>query len=364
LLSSCASQDQLYKEKPAFYSYIVGDVKTDHIYSEHYADVYATPASCQKVITALVAFKTFGLDYFYETQLFTTQKKEIVIAFSGDPTLTSEDLTNLLRPCAGSKKKIILDASIFQLPPHSANLMLDDLGRSYAQPVSGMNLDGNLIDAKTSPKDIGVYILDKMNNILQKLKIKGKIEIVYDKKLLPANLELVGSVRSKSLREIIPPAFKKSDNLLFDSLYLTIIHKFADVQDWADGDHIIKNLVKQYYDIDLENSLVIDGSGISRYNRLMPRKLLELLRHGFDIPEFVDAMPQPGEVETTLEKRTNLPNNVRAKTGSMLSINCLCGYIMRPKKPKAFVVMSNSFATPTQESSDAIDRFVKKSAQE
>src|SRR3954467_10427333 len=97
LLTGCVSSHQkLYKEKPAFYAYIVGDTKTRKIYEEYAADVYATPASCQKTITALVALKSLGSHYHYENKLFVTKKnqdiEDVIISFSGDPTFTSENL--------------------------------------------------------------------------------------------------------------------------------------------------------------------------------------------------------------------------------------------------------------------------------
>ncbi|WP_419234557.1 D-alanyl-D-alanine carboxypeptidase [Rickettsia endosymbiont of Nabis limbatus] len=70
LLTSCTSPyKQLYQKKPGFYSYIIGDVQNNYIYKEHYSKVYATPANCQKVVTALVALKTLDPLYKYKTEL-------------------------------------------------------------------------------------------------------------------------------------------------------------------------------------------------------------------------------------------------------------------------------------------------------
>lgn len=113
-LGGCASKnqhDQLYKQKPGFYSYIIGDVNSDKIYLEKNSEVYATPASCQKVITAILALKELGPEYRYETSLLSN-KKDIVIKFSGDPSFTSEQLTTLLAPLRNSKIKGILSLII------------------------------------------------------------------------------------------------------------------------------------------------------------------------------------------------------------------------------------------------------------
>jgi D-alanyl-D-alanine carboxypeptidase/D-alanyl-D-alanine-endopeptidase (penicillin-binding protein 4) len=147
-LSGCLSTHQrlLYDKKPAFYSYIVGGVHRDNSLLEHETDVYITPASCQKTITALLAYKALGSDYRYETKLSLTTK-DVIITFSGDPTLRSEHVLKLLGALKSKSitGKIILDASVFKTPAYSRNIIIDDMGTRYSRPVSSANIDQNLI---------------------------------------------------------------------------------------------------------------------------------------------------------------------------------------------------------------------------
>jgi D-alanyl-D-alanine carboxypeptidase len=80
LLAGCASDhhEVLYNRKPAFYSYIIGDVEGGYIEAEHAADVYATPASCQKTITALLAYKALGPNFRFESKAYLTKKHDII----------------------------------------------------------------------------------------------------------------------------------------------------------------------------------------------------------------------------------------------------------------------------------------------
>lgn len=422
LLTGCSSPAQkLYKEKPAFYSYIIADTKTNHIYEEQASDVYATPASCLKTITALVALKTLGPDYQYETKLYKTNGKDIVISFSGDPTLTSKNLMELLQPFKNTKidGKIILDGSIYSTPVHSTNNVIGDIGTSYGQPVSGMNIDENLIiikvkpttagklayvandvgykikstiitnsepsavkfiwngthvqatgniniedknrEFKISPETIDPYVLFKMQKLLKELNIQGKIQIIHDKKQLPTDLVLVKTLKSEKLKDFMVPAMKISDNLVFDSLYLKIIHSYSteEIADWSQGDKIIKELIKEHFAIDMSTALIVDGSGLSRLNRIQPKQLLEMLKHGSSMPEFMSSLSKPGEEKTLLINRKTLPDNIRAKSGGMLGISCLCGYNISTNKPRTFVIMANSFPLPTKEFLEVIDNFVK-----
>ncbi len=428
LLTGCSTQDhhRLYKQKPAFYSYILGDVQDLRIHTEHYADVYATPASCQKVITALLAYKALGEDYRYKTSMYFTQKEgsiqDVFVRFSGDPTLGLENLVELFKPLKNKTihGTLILDGSLFKTPDYSTNIMGYDKGSKYAQPLSAINIDKNLItisvqstslgkaahlhnDAgypinslvktssdpsavklqwnekaiqakgsinpqdkilkiQISPEEIDPYVQYKIRSILKRLKIKAKIRIVHRTISLPVKAKLLKTIESSTLAEIIPPALKVSDNFVFDSLYLTLIQKQSPnpIEDWHEGDPIIKELIKHYFDVDASKALFVDGSGLSRHNRIQPRQIFEILKKGYKTKAFVNALPSPGEINTTLEKRNTLPSNLKAKTGSLFGISCLCGYGMQNRKTKAFVIITNSFSPPTQETLDVIDKWIIK----
>jgi D-alanyl-D-alanine carboxypeptidase/D-alanyl-D-alanine-endopeptidase (penicillin-binding protein 4) len=112
------------------------------------------------------------------------------------------------------------------------------------------------------------------------------------------------------------------------------------------------------------SALFVDGSGLSRYNRVQPIILLSLLKKGFDIPEFVDALAIPGEKDSTLKNRTKLSNSIKAKTGSLSGMSCLCGYSFASRHPKAFVFMTSSFAPPSKELFEVMDNFISKNLEE
>jgi D-alanyl-D-alanine carboxypeptidase/D-alanyl-D-alanine-endopeptidase (penicillin-binding protein 4) len=426
LIVGCVSEphELLYNRKPAFYSYIVGDVDSDFIDVEHLADVYTAPASCQKIIIALLAYKTLGRDFRFETNLYLTKHKseiqDVIIVASGDPTLKSENLKELLEPLRGKpvKGKIVIDTSAFQTPEYSKNNMINDMGSSYAPPISSFSLDQNIIaitlyptkigekvviendggyriegnvvttvepssvklswengsltatgtmkvgdqplTLKISPIDLKDYISRKIKPILKNLGLKNKVVFVKDGFTTSLNKDLFTSVVSESLRKIIPPALKKSDNFVFDSVYLKLIHgtEPSMIKDWSDGDKVIKALIKENFKVDMEKAHLVDGSGLSRYNRLQPRQLFKILQKGYTTTEFVAALANPGEANSTLVKRTSLPAMIKAKTGNLSGISCLCGYRIMDNHNKAFVIIANSFSPPAGEMFPILDGFV------
>jgi len=417
-LNGCTTAYQkLIEQKPAFYAYIVGDVEAENASQEHNADVYITPASCQKTVTALLAYKTLGGDYVYETKLAITKAGDAVVTFSGDPTLRSEDLLKMLAalPRNHFAGKIILDGSAFQTPPYSRNIIIDDMATSYARPVSAANIDGNLITVtvtpgmfaqpatiendggyqidnqvvtgeksaitlswsnerikasgtigirdqhlklKMSPENLDGYIANKFKNILKQAKLNAEVVIVKDSH--PGDAHVVSTHQSEPLSTIIPPALKISDNFVFDALYLKIITKesAAPILKWEEGDAAIKALIKTHFNVDMDKALFVDGSGLSRYNRIQPRQLFKLLQKAYVVKEFVVALACTGEENTTLKNRTTLPSGIRAKTGTMCGINCLCGYNVSDSTPQAFVIGGHNFAPPLSDIHPILDGFI------
>jgi serine-type D-Ala-D-Ala carboxypeptidase/endopeptidase (penicillin-binding protein 4) len=421
ILSGCVSKHEpsLESSKPALYAYIIGDVNSKYIDKESHADVYATPASCQKAVMGLLALKTLGPEFRYETKLYVTHKEnqiqDAVIVFSGDPTLTTENLVTLLGPLKGKKikGKMLLEASAFKVPVYSPHLMIEDIGTAYQPPVSSMNIDqnriivtlnppinnagyaiksdvqltsepsfvrlfweGSLIHAKghinpvdeflefsLSPEDADQYVLNKIKEVMKGLEIQASIEIVRDSEKIPSGLIFINGVHSETLREFMPIAMKKSDNIVFDSLYLTMIARRIPqgITEWREGDPIIKGLILENFSIDMEGALFVDGSGVARYNRIQPRKLMDILKQGYVDQDFITSLPSPGEKNSTLESRKLLSKDIRAKTGNMASITCLCGYSFNQNKPKVFVMMVSSFAPPIQDVFFVIDPFLMDS---
>jgi D-alanyl-D-alanine carboxypeptidase/D-alanyl-D-alanine-endopeptidase (penicillin-binding protein 4) len=418
LLSACSCKNigRIGKE-PACYSYIIGDA-AGKIIKEHNADLFITPGSCQKIITAALAYKVLGSEYRYDTKMYKLKNGDLVISFDGDPTLKSEDIRKLLQPFAKiSFKSLILDVSAFKSSQYSPNIMLYDVGTKYSTPCSAMNIDRNIVNItvtrndknniivnndasykiksdliltkapsdikvkwddnildvegsvnevdkektfRKSPIDIYVYIDNKMNKILKDLGIKTRIKIIKDRSKLPELSNCIAHHYSEPLSSIIPPAFKMSDNLVFDALYLKIIHKqnYDEINDWSVGDKTIKKLIFEHYGIDMKNALFIDGSGMSRHNRIQPKQLFQLLQKNIEFKDFTSTFPYGGEKASLLANRM-LPAEIYAKTGHLSCVNCLSGYDMRSSKPKIFVIMVTNFGSPNKEMDNIIDNFIE-----
>ncbi|WP_422447383.1 MULTISPECIES: D-alanyl-D-alanine carboxypeptidase/D-alanyl-D-alanine endopeptidase [unclassified Endozoicomonas] len=114
------------------------------------------PASTVKAITAISAYRVLGEEYRYQTRLLgnkpLAEGKEyagdLILTFSGDPSLTRHDLSELLGKLINKGVKVIrgniwLDGSIYSGYPRAGGASWDDHNICFAAPVSAMILDRN-----------------------------------------------------------------------------------------------------------------------------------------------------------------------------------------------------------------------------
>jgi serine-type D-Ala-D-Ala carboxypeptidase/endopeptidase (penicillin-binding protein 4) len=308
------------------------------------------PASTLKLITAFAVLTNLGENYQYRTQLFANLKKlksgvlydNIYCKFSGDPTLTQQDVANLFKHLAalGIHKingKVIIDDNCSDDVYWSPGTTYDDLKFCYAAPVSGVIIDHNCVTAMlipiqhhkmtslqfaNEPHFITIknevrfsqnadcdakLIAHENNNYLVKGSIAAplKLEIavqdyrLYIKKILTYLLnidkikvkkiifakydgksELIAEHSSKPLRELIVTMLKTSDNTIADALFKTLGYTaLHEPASWEKSSLVVKLLLQQKLNIKPEHIAIIDGSGLSRYNLMTPHQLLTLLNY-------------------------------------------------------------------------------------
>ncbi|WP_115712601.1 D-alanyl-D-alanine carboxypeptidase/D-alanyl-D-alanine endopeptidase [Legionella sainthelensi] len=150
----------------------------------------------------------------------------------------------------------------------------------------------------------------------------------------PSNSLLIATQYSKSVSELMADTLKPSDNLYADSLYLHAAAKLnGSPVNWQPAQPIIKNFLQSQTGIDFTNAIMTDGSGLSRYSLVTPEQTISLLKFLYQrFPlsyEYIAALPISGR-DGTLQKRFHIPSQqgfVRAKTGTMVGINSLSGYL-------------------------------------
>ncbi|NRF63725.1 serine-type D-Ala-D-Ala carboxypeptidase [Vibrio coralliilyticus] len=131
----------------------------------HNSDQYFPPASTLKLVTALAAKLELGDNFRFETQLEQIGK-DVVIHFSGDPTLATEDLKQLFvvakrNGLSRIDGDIWLDNSAFTGYDRAVGWPWDILGVCYSAPATAISLDGNCVQASIYTQEDGntrVYV--------------------------------------------------------------------------------------------------------------------------------------------------------------------------------------------------------------
>ncbi len=145
------------------------------------------------------------------------------------------------------------------------------------------------------------------------------------------NMNPIIRYSSPSLLNIITNINKESNNLAAEMLLKTLGKEGSGEGSFAAGVNVVKKYCKSI-GIPSTNVIIFDGSGLSRYNLLQPKYLVDLLFKIYfsDYREiFIGTLARPGEYGTLKRRLTHskAEKRVFAKTGSMNNVMNLAGYI-------------------------------------
>ena len=155
----------------------------------------------------------------------------------------------------------------------------------------------------------------------------------------------------RPIGEVLKQMMKESDNLCAESMFYHMAMNHAQrkrVSD-NDGSDAINHFIKEKLGFNPDYYNIVDGSGVSLYNYISPRLLLEYLKYAYYHAEifqpFYDALPIAG-VDGTLEyrmKKSKAYRNVHAKTGTVTGVSALAGYAKAPNGHQlAFAIINQN----------------------
>ena len=208
------------------------------------------------------------------------------------------------------------------------------------------------INVKSSPQKYTISVLkpvDYFGLVFRNLLVLEGIEFdgqIY-RKQTPPWATLFYTHKSKPLHEIINDFNKDSVNIIGEAIVKTLGAKYVGTPGtWDNGSYVITKFIK---DSGMGNEIVLaDGSGLSRYNRVSPKVLANVLSKAYKRSDFSDeymsSLPVAG-VDGTLKKRfrrSAVKGRVAAKTGYLNGVRALSGYVFtRDGDVLVFSVISN-----------------------
>lgn len=283
-------------------------------------------ASSSKLFTVGAALECLGEEERFETRVvFDGEVKKGVLkgncflVGSGDPSLTGVDLVDLVEKMGELQKiegNVVLDMSCFEDGPMGPGWMWDEGTDAWTAPMSALNVEHNCLEdeAVAHPEHLTAALF---KGILDRKGIEVTGEVRLGK--LEERGTLVARHLSEPLKELVKVAMKNSENLYANCLFKRL------GPSWEKGREKIE---KYLFEKIGENSVVVvDGSGLSRYNIVAPHEMIEFLKKMRCNRAFMDSLAIGG-VDGTLKYRMGMiPKKVRGKTGSMTGVSSLCGYL-------------------------------------
>ncbi|MGE3921222.1 MAG: D-alanyl-D-alanine carboxypeptidase/D-alanyl-D-alanine-endopeptidase [Gammaproteobacteria bacterium] len=324
--------------------------------------------------------------------------------------------------------EIYLDNSVFDGDSIGQGWAWDDLKACYASPNQALMIDKNCFDVIVSPakvenqvavlalktevpynidnkvitsfskKDCSINVKVLKNNQYQlvgcifketppqaiSLAVKNPQEdakIIIKNLLMQNNIRLNGEIKisqtpfsaklvaqhdSKPTDELVKLMLKNSDNHIADSFSKTIGSLYSNSPGtWADGTKAIIDILQKRANIDLSETKMVDGSGLSFYNLITPLQLQQLLNYIYNssMKDYImNALPIAG-VDGTLKGRmadNNTKGYVFAKTGTLNQVIALSGYAKNKRGQEySFVIIFNNFSVHANKMKHLEDQLVK-----
>ena len=145
---------------------------------------------------------------------------------------------------------------------------------------------------------------------------------------------------------------KVSQNHYAEQLLKTLAAEKAGRGSWPAGAQLVEQWLTTRVRVPPGEFDMIDGSGMSRFNRASSSAFTDLLRYMWSTPsrrDFVSSMPYSGEPDSRLRRRLNqepYARQVYAKTGYISGVIGLSGYVhAQSGKIYAFSFLFNSYPT-------------------
>ncbi|AOP41881.2 serine-type D-Ala-D-Ala carboxypeptidase [Edwardsiella piscicida] len=169
---------------------------------------------------------------------------------------------------------------------------------------------------------------------------------------------ILAQTQSAPPHDLLRVMLKKSDNMIADTVFRTIGHSYFNVPGtWRAGSDAVRQILRKKAGVNLGNSVVVDGSGLSRHNLISPATMMEVLQYiaqNDSHLNFISMLPLAG-YDGTLQYRGGLheagvDGKVSAKTGSLQGVYNLAGFITTASGQRmAFVQYLSGYAVPPQD---------------
>ena len=340
-LETLLKSSSLDKNQTAIY---VWDLEADRQVVAYRSNLPITPASVMKCISTAELRSAYPYGSRITTKVYldgtvngSAFTGNIIVEGAGDPTLGDgrhkgqadfpTEIANALKKkgITSVSGNIKIDDSYFAGPATHPSWGSGDLSASYGTGVHAFNFEGNA-SGKAAVKNPGNVFKRKLIDAMSKAGVS-----------FSENASVSGSGKKQQLLAYQSPKISdiaRSCMFRSDNLYAESFLRLFGRKNGTDGsvDASAKKAM-QYWDglnFNVDAVELVDGSGLSRKNKLTAEFLGSVLKSLKNDPIYVSFFPLVGEEGTVSNflKGTPLQGYMALKTGSMNGIQSYAGYVL------------------------------------
>lgn len=317
------------------------------------------PASIMKSLTIASLMQLTEPEDRYITEVYLegpvrngVLQGNLLIVGSGDPTVNSRyepksaEFVNEIVQALKKKGiteisgEIAVEQGVFSGPSQPDSWASGDKGSYYGTGVHGFNFEDNRV-GKASVKSPASIFLNRLQTALTKTGIA-----VGNREELPNGRKLLLRHQSGPIFEIMRSCMMRSDNMFAETLLRTYALRRGKEGSTEAGAREETDFWRKK-GMPMEGVKIVDGSGLSRQNRLTASFLANVLKDMAGDVDYASYFPLAGQ-EGTLRgflKDSELDAYIAMKTGSMNGVQCYAGYKLDDDfaPTHAVVVMGNNF---------------------
>lgn len=314
---------------------VVIDAGTGTLVSSHNADRLMLPASNMKIVTAVDALETMGADAKFHTFVRTgATSNDVILQGGGDPLLSSSDLRQLAATAAESL-------------PHDAKVTVHVDTNLFPASRRGPGWTTQYLPYVAAPvvplARLGEYSPDPAGNaakvFVSALRDNGVHARLGDGADAADDAGVIADASPHTVADAVALMLRESENNVAEILYRQVALATGHPATWQ-GAHAAAHETLTKLGIDDGSMQLLDGSGLSRKDRVSPRFLSDVLRLAritkadTFAPMFAaDALPVSGKSGTLSSRFGRFTTNqskcargdVHAKTGSLFDTTALSG---------------------------------------
>ena len=329
------------------------------------------PASTLKLVTALAALQILGPDHFFSTDLYLDQDNTLYIKGGGDPFFVSEKIRAITKLVADhgitTIKDIVLDDSNFALEFASTDGS-DNTTNPYNALCTALGVNFNTVPLKVlhgakvkSPEKqtpylpimgpigknltsgfhrVNVDAFPRQENIANNLLYCGQL---FQTLLQQQGITVSGHIRQgivpphtplflnynakETVADLVTSCLLSSNNFMANQLYLAIgVKQYGFPATWEKSQKGMAVFIRSDLGLTDADILMVEGSGLSKKNRITPKALLHVLER---FKPYSSLIP--------------VKYGVRMKSGTLRKsgVFCYAGLIDRGKNRNCFVILLN-----------------------